>query len=186
MDLLPLLGIAVGLAMDAFSVAIGTGLALATVTPRQSLRMSLSFGLFQFMMPLAGWLAGTAVVGYIAAYDHWLAFALLAYVGGKMIWDSLFDHAERLRADPTQGLALLVLSVATSIDALAVGLSLALLEVPVLLPAIVIGVVAAAMTLLGLRLGRVAGAALGPWMERLGGLLLIAIGLKIVLEHTFG
>jgi manganese efflux pump family protein len=182
--IVPLLAIALGLAMDAFSVAVATGLALGKVDRGQSLRMSSSFGLFQFAMPLVGWALGAAVAGYIAAFDHWLAFALLAYVGGRMIWESFGEGDDDVDRDPTRGRELLMLSLATSIDALAVGLSLAFLGVPVLAPAVVIGLVAAAMTMLGLQVGRYAGSRLGPWMERVGGLVLIAIGLRIVLEHT--
>lgn len=186
MDLLPLLGIALGLAIDAFSVAIATGVTLGHVKRRQAFRLSFHFGLFQFLMPVIGWLAGTTVEQYISAYDHWLAFGLLGYVGGKMIWESTADHGERLQYDPTRGRYLVVLSFATSVDALAVGLSMALLGLQVLLPAAVIGVVAAAMTLLGLRVGRYTSSMLGPWMERAGGLILLAIGAKIVLDHILG
>lgn len=184
MDLLPILGIAVGLAMDAFSVALATGLALEKVGRRQTFRLSFHFGLFQFTMPIVGWYVGSAVERYLSSFDHWVAFGLLAYVGGKMIWDSFSDEPAGPRRDPTRGTSLVFLSVATSIDALAVGLSLGVLRVPVLLPALVIGLVAGAVTLVGLHLGKFMGARLGPWMERLGGLVLIAIGVKIVLEHT--
>lgn len=172
--------------MDAFSVAVAAGLTLGGASTRQSFRLSFHFGLFQFLMPIVGWLVGSTVVEYISAYDHWLAFVLLGYVGGKMIWESFAGGEERLKGDPTKGASLVVLSVATSIDALAVGLSMALLRVPVLFPAAVIGVVAASMTFIGLRLGKHAGHLLGPWMERAGGLVLLAIGVKIVLEHTMG
>ncbi|MHB1004914.1 MAG: manganese efflux pump MntP [Chloroflexota bacterium] len=184
MDLLSVFAIALGLAMDAFSVAVATGMALVTVGAGQSLRMSVSFGFFQFVMPLAGWLVGVAVAGSVSAYDHWVAFALLAYVGGKMIWESLRGGSEAMKGDPTRGATLLVLSLATSIDALAVGLGFALLREPVLLPAAIIGVVALLMTMLGLQLGRSLGSLIGSWMERLGGLVLIAIGIKIVIEHS--
>ena len=185
MDLLPLLGIALGLAMDAFSVAVATGLVLGSASPRQTFRLSFHFGLFQFLMPIVGWVAGSAFASYISAYDHWLAFGLLGYVGGKMIWES-FSGGERLKGDPTKWPTLVILSVATSIDALAVGLSLALLGVPVLYPATVIGIVAAALTFVGLRIGKRVGQGVGIWMERFGGLVLIGIGVKIVLEHTLG
>jgi manganese efflux pump family protein len=186
LDFLPLMGIAIGLAMDAFSVAVATGLVLGSASPRQTFRLSFHFGLFQFLMPIIGWFLGSTVAVYISAYDHWLAFVLLGYVGGKMIWESIFGDGGGLRGDPTKWPTLIVLAVATSIDALAVGLSLALLNVPVFYPATVIGIVAAALTFVGLRVGKRAGRLLGIWMERLGGLVLIGIGAKIILEHTLG
>jgi putative Mn2+ efflux pump MntP len=138
-------------------------------------------------MPIVGWFAGSTLVGLISGFDHWLAFALLGYVGAKMIRESFEkDDAElprRLVKDPTRGASLVLLSVATSIDALAVGLSLAFLQVPILYPAVVIGVVAGSLTFIGLRLGRHVGRMLGPLMERVGGLILIGIGIKIVVEH---
>ena len=172
--------------MDAFSVAIATGGILGVVGRRQTFRLAFHFGLFQFMMPVIGWFAGVAVESLIADFDHWIALALLAYVGGKMIYESIVDGGDEARGDPTRGMSLIALSVATSIDALAVGLSLGLIGVDVFGPAIVIGVVAAAMTALGLQIGRFAGRWLGPWMERVGGVVLIAIGVRIVLEHTIG
>lgn len=186
MDFWPVLGVAFGLAMDAFSVAVATGLALETVTHRQSFRLSFHFGLFQFLMPVAGWLAGAAVESYFSTYGYWFAFAILAYVGGKMVKDSFGDDGETVRGDPTRGLSLIFLSIATSIDAFAVGLGLALIGTPVLEASIVIGVVAAAMTFIGLRLGKPIGSLLGRRMETFGGLVLIAIGVKIVLEHFGG
>lgn len=186
MDLLPLIAIALGLAMDAFSVAVAAGLTLKTVAPRQYFRLSYHFGLFQFLMPILGWLAGSTLVGFISGVDHWIALGLLSYVGGKMIHES-FDHGEdvpeRIVKDPTRGASLVMLSVATSIDALAVGLTLALLQVSILFPALVIGIVAAALTFVGLRIGRRAGQWLGPWMERVGGVVLIGIGLNILADH---
>ncbi len=185
MDFLTLSGIAVALAMDAFAVALGTGVILERVTGRHLFRLAFHFGLFQALMPILGWLAGSTVQQYISAFDHWIAFALLAFVGGKMIREALReDRAESAPADPTRGLTLVMLSVATSIDALAVGLTLALLEVTIWLPALVIGLVAAAFTAAGLLLGRRIGTAWGKRVEILGGLILIGIGLKILLEHT--
>lgn len=181
---LTLLGIAVGLAMDAFAVALGVGLALATVTRRQAFRLSWHFGLFQFLMPVLGWLAGRTVERQIAAVDHWLAFALLAGIGGKMLYEAGRGGTEpRAAGDPTRGWSLLALSVATSVDALAVGLSLGLLRVRIWYPAAVIGVVAALLTAAGLRLGKRLGAIFGRRMEALGGVVLLAIGAKILLEH---
>ena len=127
---LTLLGIALGLAMDAFAVAIGAGLQLCNVTKRQTFRLAWHFGLFQAFMPILGWLAGLTLVEYIAPVDHWIAFGLLAFIGGKMIYEALKHQDEEVdRCDPTKGWRLVMLSIATSIDALAVGLSMAVLGV---------------------------------------------------------
>jgi len=183
-----LLALACALAMDAFAVAIVTGLTLNPMTRRHVFRLSFNFGLFQALMPVVGWLAGTAVHRYIAAFDHWVAFGLLAFVGGKMLWEAArHDKKEGSPpADPTKGWSVVVLSVATSIDALAVGLSLAMIGSPIVVPAVVIGVVAAAFTAAGMVLGRRVGAYWGKRVELVGGLILIGIGIKIVIEHLRG
>ena len=184
MSTLTLIGIAIGLAMDAFAVAIGAGLTLKEVTPRQTFRLAWHFGLFQAFMPVLGWLAGHTVANWIGPIDHWIAFGLLAVIGGKMIYEALrHEDEERARADPTKGWSLVLLSVATSIDALAVGLSLALLNVSIWWPAVVIGLVAGAFTTLGLQLGKRFGALLGRRMEVVGGVILIGIGVRILLGH---
>jgi putative Mn2+ efflux pump MntP len=181
---LTLIGIAIGLAMDAFAVAIAAGLALGEVSARQTLRLAWHFGLFQALMPVVGWLAGLTVASWIEPLDHWIAFGLLAAIGGKMIYEALRDHGDvRDRADPTKGWSLILLSIATSIDALAVGLSLALLDVAIWYPAIVIGLVAGGFTAAGLHLGRRFGSLLGRRVEIVGGAILIAIGLRILVEH---
>ena len=185
MGWLSLLAIAVALAMDAFAVAIATGLALEAMTGRHVFRLAFHFGLFQALMPVIGWLAGHAVYQHIAAVDHWVAFGLLAFVGGKMLWEALHGEEEgTAAADPTSGWALLLLSVATSIDALAVGRSLAMIGSTIVVPAVVIGLVAAAFTATGMLLGRRIGALWGKRVEVLGGLILIGIGIKILVEHT--
>ena len=183
MDILTILGLAVGLAMDALAVAIGTGLLLGRPSPRQAFRLAFHFGLFQFLMPVLGWAAGRAVEVHIRAFDHWVAFCLLAFVGGKMLWEA-WEHEEDVpRQDPTRGWTLVVLSVATSIDALAVGLSMAFLQVSVWLPSAVIGVVAFAFTAAGVALGARVGARVGRWPAVLGGLVLLGIGVRILVEH---
>ena len=184
MTTLTLIGVAVGLAMDAFAVSIGAGLTLKTVDARQTLRLAWHFGLFQALMPIIGWLAGLSVERWIAPVDHWIAFGLLAVIGGKMIHEALKDDDEETRrGDPTKGWSLVLLSLATSIDALAVGLSLALLDVSIWWPAVVIGLVAGAFTTVGMQLGKRFGALLGRRMESVGGIVLIAIGVKILVEH---
>jgi manganese efflux pump family protein len=188
MGSLSLLALAVALAMDAFAVAIVTGLTLNPMTRRHVFRLSFHFGLFQALMPTIGWLVGAAVYRYISAFDHWVAFGLLAFVGGKMLWEAGHDDkGESPRTiDPTAGWSLVVLSVATSIDALAVGLSLAMIGSTIVVPAVVIGVVASGFTGAGMVLGRRIGALWGKRVEVVGGLILVGIGVKIVVEHLFG
>ena len=185
MDFVSILLIAIGLGVDALSVAVATGVLLGRPSRSAVLRMSFSFGFFQFMMPLIGWSAGRTVSRLIESFDHWVAFGLLLFVGGKMICDA-FREKEAGRAaasDPTRGGTLLILSVVTSIDALAVGLSLALLDAAILYPSIVIGVTAFAMTWAGMVFGGRIGSWLGRKVEIAGGLILIGIGVKILLEH---
>ena len=187
MDALGIMGISLGLAMDAFAVAIASSVAMGKVTWRQYFRLSFHFGLFQFAMPVIGWLAGTTLAGWLGAFDHWVALALLAFVGGKMIKESLWPPAGEGKrdcaADPTRGSSLVVLSIATSIDALAVGISFAMLRTSIWLPCVVIGIVAAALTALGLRIGSRLGNRFGRRMEAAGGIVLVGIGVKIVVEH---
>ena len=187
MSPLTLIGIAVALAMDAFAVAVAVGIGLQSLHYRQIFRLAWHFGLFQAMMPVIGWAAGTTVRDHIQAYDHWIAFALLSFVGGNMLKEAFFGEEEETSSekDATRGLTMVVLSVATSIDALAVGFSMSLLNISIVTPALVIGVVAAAFTVGGLYLGnRVAGfRRLSGYAEILGGLVLLAIGANILHEH---
>jgi putative Mn2+ efflux pump MntP len=186
MDWLTLLALAVALAMDAFAVAIATGITVEPLTKRHVFRLAFHFGLFQALMLMIGWAAGNAVQQYIAAFDHWVAFGLLVFVGGKMVWGALRGDQEKQSSnDPTSGWDLVLLSVATSIDALAVGLSLALIGATIVVPALVIGLVAASLTVTGMVLGRRIGFLWGKRVEVMGGLILIAIGVRIVLEHVF-
>jgi putative Mn2+ efflux pump MntP len=181
-----LLALSVGLAMDAFAVAVAAGLTIDTVTPRHVFRLGFHFGLFQFMMPIIGWLAGGQLSTYLHDYDHWLAFILLAYVGGKMLAEAFLEKDSGGNNDPTRGLKLVTLSVATSIDALAVGMSMALLGVSVWFPSIVIGIVAAVLTAVGITFGSRIGSRWGRWAEVAGGLVLILIGLKLLISHVWG
>ena len=176
-----MLAIAFGLAMDAFSVAIATGMALDKVTPRQALRLAHHFGLFQFGMPIIGWFLGSMVAEQVQSVGIWIAFVLLTGIGAKMVWEAVRGDEDAVRGDPTRGFSLIMLSIATSLDAMAVGIGMALIGVPVLYPSVVIGAVAANMTLLGLWIGRRAGHLLGRRMEVVGGLALMAIGLKVVM-----
>ena len=186
MKFINIFAIAVALAMDAFAVSIVTGVNLKNVSFRQAFRLSWHFGFFQAMMPVIGWCAGLSVKVYIERYDHWIAFALLAFVGIHMIKEA-FDHdtSEKRKKDHTKGITLVILSIATSIDALAVGFSLSLLGVSIWTPAIVIGIVAGIFTIIGLQIGEKIGSAkqLSRYAEIIGGGVLIAIGLNILHEH---
>ncbi|MGA2990164.1 MAG: manganese efflux pump MntP family protein [Candidatus Korobacteraceae bacterium] len=173
-----LLGIAVALAVDAFAVALVAGLSVQAVTKRRLFRLSFHFGLFQAMMLAAGWLFGKALYLLTSAFANWIAFVLLVLVGGNIIRQALHASDEpRIRLDPTRGWQLVFLSFATSIDALAVGLSLAMMGVSIAVAAAMVGLAATSLTVLGMHLGNRASLLWGKRVEVLGGLILIAIGL---------
>jgi putative Mn2+ efflux pump MntP len=178
--------IAVGVSADAFAVALGKGLHMRRLTPRGAGSIALAFGLFQALMPLIGWALARNFREYITAVDHWIAFGLLALIGGKMLWEAFSgDDDEEEDTDKDIGLKeLVVLSVATSIDALAVGISFAFLDVSIVPAALMIGVTTAVITLAGVLVGHRAGRKFGKPAEILGGLILVGIGVNIVLEHT--
>lgn len=180
-----ILAIALALAMDAFAVSMGLSSSLGKMTKNQILRLSFHFGFFQFMMPVMGWLAGKSLLKYIQAFDHWVAFGLLSIIGSKMIYDCFTGEKRQKRsaADPTRGLSLVILSVATSVDALAIGIGLAAIHVSIAYPAVIIGLVAFLMTMIGIKIGPLLSLVVGKRTEFLGGLILILIGIKILLEH---
>ena len=181
-----LLAVALAMAMDTFAVAIGVSLTQRGCTPVQTVRMAGSFALFQFLMPIIGWAAGRTIVDLISRYDHWIGAGLLVFVGGKMIFEA-FERKDKkpdaVCPDKTRGGHLLLLSLATSIDALAVGLSLGALNVPIIYPAAVIGVVTFIVSAAGTRIGPVFGRRMGKGAELAGGLVLLAIAAKILVEH---
>ena len=186
MNFILILAVALALAMDAFAVSVGVSLRPEGLSRKQSLRMAVCFGFFQFMMPLIGWQMTQSILqDYIEPVDHWVAFGLLLVIGARMISESFRfrEYTEKSQTDPTRGLNLFVLSVATSIDAFAVGISFAALQTAILFPAGVIGVVAFLMTLLGTKIGPPLGRLAGKKAELFGGLLLILIGVKILFEH---
>lgn len=177
--------------MDAFAVSIATGLGLEKVTPRHTFRIAFHFGLFQFLMPVIGWCAGSYLRELITQYDHWVAFGLLGFIGGKMIWESRKLEEERSPNDPTRGIMLVTLSIATSIDALAVGFVLgtskeALQGASVWGPSIIIGLVTGFLSMLGILFGGRIGNRWSRWAELGGGVVLILIGLKIFVWHLMG
>jgi putative Mn2+ efflux pump MntP len=184
MEVLSILLVALALSMDCFVVAVGGSISMQRVSRNQVLRASFSFGLFQFLMPLLGWIVGQAVAD-LTGYDHWVAFGLLLVVGTKMIWETLpAKGARRQSTDITRGIPLLTLSVATSIDALAVGLGFAFVDSRILTASLVIGATAFTVTAAGFHLGRRVGTLLGRWAGVAGGLLLIGIGTRILITHS--
>jgi putative Mn2+ efflux pump MntP len=180
---LDVLLLAVGLAMDACVVSAGAGASGRSSGGRATFRLGFHFGLFQFFMPILGWFAGATISGAIAEVDHWIAFGILGIVGVRMIRAGLKTEEDPGNDDPSKGWSLFMLSIATSIDALAVGFSLAMIEVDIWFPAVVIGVVTAAMSVAGLKLGARLGARFGKRMEVTGGVILVFVGARIVFEN---
>lgn len=178
--------IAVGLSMDAFAVALCKGLCMRRINYAHAAVIALFFGVFQGAMPLIGWFLGTQFERYITPVDHWIAFALLGYIGGKMIWDALHEGKEAEACETEPGLdvkELLVLAVATSIDALAVGITFAFLRVDIVPAVLLIGGVTFGLSFMGVVLGNRFGTRFQKKAEIAGGTVLILIGVKILLEH---
>jgi manganese efflux pump family protein len=183
MSLLEILLVAVALAMDAFAVSLAAGATAYARSARARFRLSFHFGLFQCLMPIAGWLLGTTVARSVESVDHWVAFGLLAFVGVRMLMAAFREEETAPQRDPSRGATLIMLSIATSIDALAVGLTLAMLEVGIWYASAVIGVVTGLLSLVAIRLGNRIGARFGPRMEAVGGTILVVIGARILFQH---
>lgn len=177
--------IGIGLSMDAFAAAMCKGLGMKTLRWGQGAVIALFFGIFQGLMPLAGWLLGNRFEGYITPVDHWIAFGLLSYIGGKMIWDALHERSEsEVQNESALNLKeLLILAVATSIDALAVGIPFAFLQVNILPAAALIALTTFGLSLAGVVIGHQFGARFQNGAQILGGGTLVLIGVKILLEH---
>ena len=189
MNLLSILLLAVALSMDAMAVSIGTCTRRNAPSAKSMMVMAISFGIFQALMPLLGYALGQAGASFVQSFDHWLAFGLLAVVGGKMLWEGA--HSDEVN-DETEDLTggghihwrtLLILSVATSIDAAAVGISLSLIHSPIVVPCILIGITTFILSWLGGRFGKYLGVRMGKAAEILGGLVLLGIGTKILVDH---
>lgn len=200
MDILSIVLIAIGLSMDAFAVSVTNGIIIRELKVGHALKVGLYFGVFQALMPLAGWVAGSQFKDYIVNVDHWIAFALLAFIGGKMIHEAFGEEeaAETIGGmcevavsnqgtvceNPLKMSRLIVLAVATSIDALAVGISFAFLRVSIVWSSLMIGFITFIICFAGVYIGNRFGGLLKKKAEIVGGLILICIGLKILLEHT--
>jgi len=183
MDFISLLLIAIGLSFDTFAVSVSTGLVISSIRFWQGVRVALILAVFQSLMPFIGWYSGKQVVSYISEYDHWIAFGLLALLGLKMIAESFKKEEQKLGFNPLKIGILLGMAVATSIDALVVGVSFAFLETKIFWSVLVIGIITFLVSMIGMLFGKNAGARVGNKMEIVGGLILIGIGIKILLEH---
>lgn len=175
--------IAVGVSMDAFAVAVAKGLSTPALKPRQAFSTALWFGGFQALMPVIGYYLGVSFADFVSSVDHWIAFILLGIIGGNMIKES-FDK-ESVKADSDYSFrSMFPLAVATSIDALAIGVSLAFLKVEIWMAVLIIGLVTGGFSFAGTYVGRIFGIRYKSKAEFAGGFILMAIGLKILLEHT--
>jgi len=181
--MLTTLAIAFSMSADAFAAALGKGAALDRPHFLEAVRTGLIFGAIETATPLLGFLAGSAAAGYVEAIDHWIAFVLLGGIGARMIWNGLNGGAEQARPKRHSLLILCATAIGTSIDALAIGVTLAFLDADILVTALAIGLTTFAMVTLGVMIGRLAGSRLGSLAEAAGGLLLIGIGTAILIEH---
>jgi manganese efflux pump family protein len=184
MDLLVLIGIALGLSMDALAVSVANGIMIKKLHVRHAFRIAFSFGFFQAIMPLIGWAAGITFASYIREIDHWVAFVLLVLVGSRMIWESIsISRKDEAVRNCLHFPTLLILSIATSIDALAVGVSFAFLDVTIWFPILIIGLITFILCFIGIILGNRLGPIFGNKLGIIGGLVLIGIGVKILIDH---
>lgn len=175
--------IAIGLAMDSLAVSITSGLAMRELKISKALKIAIFFGSFQALMPIIGWLAGLSLTDLISGIDHWIAFGLLSLIGCKMIYESIRLESREKVIDPMNVYLLLMLSIATSIDALAIGMTFAFLEVSIVTPIIIIGIVTFLLSFLGVFVGNKFGHLFEKKIGIAGGLILIGIGIRILIEH---
>ena len=181
--MITMLFIAFGLALDSFSVSITSGLIIKRLKINSALRIAMFFGFFQTIMPFLGWLAGINIIDLISGADHWIAFGLLSFIGCRMIYETIKTESSKKIINPLNVNVLLMLSVATSIDALAVGLSLSFLKISIVTPAVIIGIITFLLSFLGVFVGKRFGHFFENKIEVIGGLILIGIGIKILIEH---
>ncbi|NOU61525.1 manganese efflux pump MntP family protein [Marinifilum caeruleilacunae] len=185
MELVSIFLIALGLSVDSFAASVCSGLAIKDIKFLQAVKIAFFLALFQGGMPIIGWFVGWEIHDLIQEFDHWIAFLLLAGLGSKMIYESLTNHEEEQKFNPLKLSVLLGISVATSIDALVIGFSMALIDVIIWWPAIIIGIVTFIASMLGMLLGKKIGSNASKKFEVIGGAVLILIGLRILIEHLF-
>ena len=185
MDILTIFLIAIGLSFDTFAVSVSSGLLKKEIEFFNATKIAFTLAFFQGLMPVIGWIAGLAVKDLISSFDHWVAFALLAILGIKMIWESFKSDTDKKNADPMKLKIMITMAIATSIDALVVGISFSIIDVPIILSILIIGSVTFIVSMLGILFGKKTAGALGKKMEIFGGLILIGIGVKILIQHIF-
>ena len=183
MSTLSILFISVGLAMDAFAVSVASGVSINRLKIKHILIIALSFGFFQGVMPIIGWLAGIGFRNFISNIDHWLAFGILCFIGSKMIYESFELNSNADEEMALNASRLLLLSIATSIDALAVGLSFSFIKIEIITPSLIIGIVTFVLSCIGVMIGDKVGHFFEKKIEIIGGIILILIGIKILLDH---
>ncbi|MEW6411527.1 MAG: manganese efflux pump MntP family protein [Candidatus Zixiibacteriota bacterium] len=181
MELFNIVLLAFALAFDAFAVAIAVGIKLGRIDRWTVFRLSWHFGFAQFGMPIVGWIIGEYVSGVVGSYARWMAAVVLVIIGGRLIWEQFNPDERSWKGDPTRGASLIVLMLATSIDALAAGFTLGLVGIQILYPTLIIGVVAASMTVLGLVFGKAVGLRFGRGAGIFGGLILFGLAIKTIL-----
>ncbi len=182
MNFVEVIFVAFGLAMDAFAVSVASGVTIKNLKVNHALKIAIFFGGFQALMPVVGWFSGLSLRNFISGVDHWVAFGLLSFIGAKMIYEAA-KMGPRKKDDPLNIYILLILSIATSIDALAVGITFAFLNIAIIIPIIIIGIVTFVLSFLGVFIGNKIGHFFERKIETAGGLVLIGIGIKILLEH---
>jgi putative Mn2+ efflux pump MntP len=185
MRLFEIILIAVGLSMDAFAVSITLGLSVKEPRIKEIIIPGVFFGFFQALMPIIGYFAGTYFAGKIQEFDHWIAFVLLGIIGGKMIKESLSKKEEETNEDYFQFMKMLVLAIATSIDALAIGVTFAFFNINIFKAAIIIGSITFFLSMIGVKIGNIFGVKFKSKAEFIGGAVLVLLGIKIVIEHLF-
>ena len=185
MSLLEIILIAFGLAMDVFAVSIILGLSVKKPGIKEFLLPGIIFAVFQALMPVIGYFAGTNLAGKFQTLDHWIAFVLLGFIGGKMLKDSFSKKEDKVKENPFQLTKILLLAVATSIDALAIGVTFAFLKINILKAIIIIGVITFCMSIVGIKIGNVFGAKYKSKAEFIGGAILVLLGVKILVGHSF-
>lgn len=183
MEILTIILIAISLSFDTFAVSISSGLVLKKINFYNATKIAVTLAVFQALMPLIGWLAGSGIKSYAESFDHWIAFGILGLLGGKMIYESFKTDPEERSFNPLDIKVMIGMAIATSIDALVVGFSFALLNYKILFSVGIIGIVTYIVAMLGMLFGKNIGSRVGRRMEVLGGVMLILIGLKILFEH---